>query len=207
MDERRRLEQELADMERRMAATHGAEARSLDERMAATKQALRALEQEQAAKEQAERAAAAEVAARARREALTGHSRTLVDAHHAKLTALETAESHMAAAVAAINEALQAEAAERAAAGAMATELGVDIRPLAFSRDETVRRIGGNIVAMLMNISACTLPARRLGAWALPMPDPDIRAGEGWRDREARHTSGSVEALLEHAETNTAEAA
>ena len=70
-----------------------------------------------------------------------------------------------------------------------------------------MRRLAGGICSALMGISVSNTVARRLGAWALPAPDPDLRAGEGWREREARHTSGSVETLLEHAESNTAEAA
>ena len=96
---------------------------------------------------------------------------------------------------------------ERAAAGEMSVELNVNIRPLHLSRDEMVRRLAGNICAALTTISATTMPGRRLGTWALPLPDPDIRAGESWREREARHTDGSVETLLSHAEGNKAEAA
>jgi hypothetical protein len=197
--EHARLSSELMGIERRMAVTRsGAEARSLDERMAATKQALRALDQEQTQKEEAERRQQQQAAAAAARARLTGHARALADAHAAKLTALETAEAHMQAAVAAINEALAQEAAERAAATAMAAEMNVETKPLNLSGDEAVRRLGGNICGSLLGISACNRVARRLGAWVLPMRDPDLRAGEGWAEREARHTSGSVELLLEH---------
>jgi hypothetical protein len=205
MDERRRLEQELADMEQKMmAARTGAEVSTLDERMAATRQALRALEQEQEAQRQAERRAAAEAAARAARERLTGHARALADAHDSKLEALARAEAHMAAAVAAINEALQWEAAERAAATAMASEMNVKTTPLNFSPTEFVRRLAGGLCARIAEIAACRMG--RLGALTLPNHSL-FPTSETWRDREARATAPSVAMLLEHAESNEAEAA
>jgi hypothetical protein len=193
-----RLSAELMDMEQRMAAVRTeTEARSLDERMASHRAALAHLEREQRAKEDAERQAAAAAAAQAARERLSGHSRALADAHDAKLRALETAEAHMAAMVEAVNIALAQEAAERAAATALAAELNVDTTPLQFSGDDTKRRLTGGIRAYLAQISA--FRNRRFGDMALAI-DADVRAGEGWAQRDERHTGWSVETLLAHAD-------
>jgi hypothetical protein len=203
MDERRRLEQELMEMEMRMTAARTvAESASLQERMAAHKVALAELQRQEEAERQAEAQRRAEAAAKARREALTGHARALADAHHAKLAALASAEGHMAAAVEQINTALQAEAAERAAATAMALELNVETTPLQFSGHETVGRLVGGICAYLARLSVCRL--RRLGYLTLPPDDPRQRSGETWAEREARCTAPSVELLLEHADTRRA---
>jgi hypothetical protein len=169
---------------------------TLDEQMASHRAALAELEREQRAKEEAERQAAKAAAERAKRERLTGHARTLADAHASKLAALEAAEQAMAAMVASLNEAFANEAAERRAAVALATELNLDATPLQFSEKETKSRLIGNISAALARISAfCN---RRWGEHYLVI-DAGIRAGETWAAREARHTGSSVDLLLAHA--------
>ena len=198
MDERRRLEQELMDMEQRMmVARTGAEAQTIQDQMTSHREALRELEAQAEAERQAERKAAAQAAAAAKRAALTGHSRMLADAHEAKLEALGRAESHLVAAVAAINDALQHEAGERRAAGAMAAEMNVETRPLNLNRDETVRRIVGGICSHLTQVTACRM--RRLAFLVLP-DHPHTRGPESWREREETATGPSVDMLLEHAQ-------
>jgi hypothetical protein len=198
--ERRRLESELLEMEKRMTAVRtGAEARTLSEQMEAARAQLAALQARQDAEDEAKRQAARAAAAKAKREALTGHSRMLADAHDQKLEALTRAEAHMAAAVGAINQALQAEAMERKAAGALAVEMNVQTTGLNLSGDETVRRLVGGICSHLTRISACRM--RRLAYLTLPDHPHTRGTDESWREREARATSASVEMLLAHAET------
>jgi hypothetical protein len=179
--ERRRLEEELLAMEMRMAGRSGSEAATLDEQMAAHRAALTALEREAEAERQAERAAAAEAAAKAARERLTGHERALVDAHEGKLASVATRE----------------EAAERAAASAMAIAMNVSTQQLSLSPTEFVHRLAGGISRHLMQLSIVHM--RRLGALVL-LDDPHARTAASWRDREAKNTSPSVETLLAHAE-------
>ena len=110
MDERRRLEQELIDMEQKMmAATDWRRgAQRWTSRWRRTVRRWRLWSRSRAQKEDADRQAAAEAAAKVARERLTGHAREMADAHEGKLEALGRAELHMVAAVAAINEALLA---------------------------------------------------------------------------------------------------
>jgi hypothetical protein len=200
-DRRRELENQILALERKaLMATTRAESRDIQSQIEAHNAALAELRAQQEAERQAEAQRAAEAAAKARRARMTGHEAALLDAHQSKLSALQDAEAHMVAAVAAINAALMHEAAERSAATALAAELGVKTDTLQLSRDATLRRMAGNIVSALMGISVCNKVARRLGDWVLPARDPDLR-DEGWADREARCTSASVETLLAHAET------
>jgi hypothetical protein len=166
--------------------------------MAAHREALANLQKEEEQERQAEAQRAAEAAAKARREALTGNSRTLADAHRSKLEAFGMAERNLAAAVEQINIALQQESIERKAATALCVEANLDTAPLQLDGLATVRRLTGNIRQALAQISACSRMGR-LGSWELPPPDPDLR-GETWVERETRHTSASVEMLLQHAE-------
>jgi hypothetical protein len=196
--ERRRLEAELLGMERRMTAVKtGAEAKSLDEAMAAHRDALRALEAQQEEARAAEAQRRAEAAAAARRASLTGHSAALMDAHTAKLAALERAEAAMAEMVSAANAALRHEASERAASAALVGQLGVGRTPLQFSREETVRRLTGGVCQYLTRLSACRL--RQLSYLSLP-PNPHTDDAVGWAERERRATAGSVELLTNYME-------
>jgi hypothetical protein len=194
-----RLSRAVEELQERLKMSMTQEqSRSVQDRLAETRAAIADLERQDREQQAAERRAAAEAAEAARRAALTGHARTLVDAHQAKIEALKRAEAQMAATVGAINEALAAEALERGAATAMAAELNVR-SPLGFSADEMVRRLAENICAHLARISACRM--RRLGYLALP-DDPGARGSETWASREERATAGAIDALLSHAEEN-----
>jgi hypothetical protein len=196
--EHRRLREELDELEERiMQMRTGASSATLEAQMAEAEARAAELRRAIADKHEQERAVAAKAAAKAVRERLTGHSRALAAAHEAKLVALETAESHAAAMVQAINAGLAAEAAERAAARALAEEMGVKTNTLQLSEAETVRRLVGGICDYLSRVSACRM--RRLAYLVLP-DHPHARTAETWGEREARNTSSSVEVLLATAE-------
>jgi hypothetical protein len=184
-------------MEERMAAMTEPEARTLAERKAALNQALAEVERQQEAAREAEAQRRAEAAAVARRAALSGNAAKLADAHDAKLEALRRAEAAMAEMVSAANAALGHEAAERAAAAALVQQLGVGRTPLAFSREETTRRLTGGVCVYLTRLSACRI--RQLSYLSLP-DNPHTRDAASWAEREAKATKQSVELLLRYSE-------
>jgi hypothetical protein len=196
--EHARLARAIEDMEKQMAATKtGAEAQTLAEQMSAHRAAIVEIERQQEAAREAEAQRRAETAAAARRASLTGHSAALVDAHAAKLEALERAEALMAEMVSAANDALGHEATERAASVALVQQLGVERTPLSFSREETVRRLVGGVCQYLTRLSACRM--RQLSYLSLP-PNPHTDDAAGWAEREAKATKQSVELLLSYSE-------
>jgi hypothetical protein len=195
--ERRRLEEAILAMEQEMAAMTEPEARTLAERKAALNQALAEVERQQEAAREAEAQRRAEAAAVARRAALSGNAAKLADAHDAKLEALRRAEAAMAEMVSAANAALGHEAAERAAAAALVQQLGVGRTPLAFSREETTRRLTGGVCVYLTRLSACRI--RQLSYLSLP-DNPHTRDAASWAEREAKATKQSVELLLRYSE-------
>jgi hypothetical protein len=196
---REALEIEIHELQEKLTmATTRAESRDIQSQIEAHNAALAELRAQQEAERQAEAQRAAEAAAKARRARMTGHGAALLDAHQSKLSALQDAEAHMVAAVAAINAALMHEAAERAAATALAAELGVKTDTLNLSAGNFLSRVVGALCHSLAKITACKF--RRLGALNL-LDDPHTRGSEPWAEREARYTSPSVELLLAHAET------
>jgi hypothetical protein len=180
-----------------LAVARGAEEQTLEQRKAAARAALIEIERQEAEEAAAARAAAAVEAAAARRARMTNHEAALLDAHQAKLQALQTAEQHFMVAVEAINAAMQAEKSEREAARLLALAMNVKTNELNLAETETIRRLVGGICAHLARISVCHM--RRLGALVL-LDDPRTRDAQTWAGREANATGPSVATLLRHAE-------
>jgi hypothetical protein len=198
--ERARLEQEIEALSKGLPDGAAEIVRKADEIMSAHADRITELKRARDAIDAqfgVRRQAAAEAAAEEHRKRQAVRCADLVAFHQAKLAALDEAEHHLVAAVRAINAAIEAEAAERAAGNALSG--GIRLRNATnLSPTEFVRRLVGGLAAHLAGVAACKM--NRLGALEL-VNHTLFPTTETWRDRERRATGPSIEALLEHGRT------
>jgi hypothetical protein len=198
--ERARLEREIETLSKGLPPEAAQIVQAADALMAQHAQqitALKAARDAIDAKFGVERREAVEAEAKARALVVERHCSEIAAAQAEVLDAVDEAEGHLKAYVAAVNRAYAAEARRRSAANAMAGGVRLSMTVSLGKQYVTGRLVGGHC-AHTAKVAAIDAVGRTWGTLTL-IDYAHYPATMSWREREESATAADVQRLIDHA--------